>query len=106
MATAPFTVNITEDVSDTAIDGLRPGQEFSVWIPTGGTMGSATITIKGDSDADATTATLPGGSITAADTQKVFTNPSTEGRCWDNVAGSTTPDFYLVVTPLVSRRAT
>ena len=67
---------------------------------------SATITIKGDSDADATTATLPGGSITADDTQKVFTNPSTEGRFWYNVAGSPTPDFYLVVTPLVSRRAT
>ena len=96
MATAPLTVNITADVADTVIDGIRPGQEFSVWIPTGGTMGGATITISGDSDSDSTT----------ADTQKVFTNPSSEGRCWYKVTGSTAPDFYITITGLVSRRAT
>ena len=105
MATTPFTVNITADVADTAIEGLRVGQEFTVWIPPGGTLGGATSTISGDSDADATTAALPGGTITAADTQKVFTNPSTEGRCWYKVTGATAPDFYIVVTGLVSRRA-
>ena len=106
MATAPLTVNITADVADTVIDGIRPGQEFSVWIPTGGTMGGATVTISGDSDSDSTTAALPGGTITAADTQKVFTNPSSEGRRWYKVTGSTAPDFYNTITGLVSRRAT
>tara|TARA_R100000655_G_scaffold17528_1_gene37354 strand:- start:20 stop:343 length:324 start_codon:yes stop_codon:yes gene_type:complete len=104
MAIAPFTVNITDNVADTVIDGIRAGQEFTAWIPAGGTIGGATVTISGDSDGSETAAALPGGALTAVDTQKVFTNPSTEGKCFYKVTGASGANFHLCVAPLLVKR--
>jgi hypothetical protein len=102
MASAPFNVTLSADAAATAIESIYPGQEFSVWVS--GTWGSGTLAIQGDSDGAATKKTLVDGSWTA-DAHKILVNPSTTGRLWYVLTGSTSPDLDLVILPIVSEGA-
>ena len=99
---APFNVTITGNVTAVEIESVHTGQEFSVWVS--GTWSSATLAIQGDSDGAGTKKTLVGGSWTA-DAHKVLVNPSTTGRLWYVVTGSSSPDLDLVIVPIVAESA-
>ena len=102
MASSPFNVTLSAYASAVAIEYIVAGQEFSVW--GAGTWGGGTLSIQADSDGAGTQKTMVGGSWTA-DAHKVLVNPSTTGKLWYVLTGSTSPDHDLVILPIVAESA-